>query len=187
VQAFGLAACLWPAILAGQTRAIDTEHSVLTVHVFKSGLFSAFAHNHEIAAPIAEGTVEVSPRPWVSLRADARKMQVLDPETSEETRAQTQRTMQGAAVLDSQRFPGISFRSTSVDPTGDSHWLVHGNLTLHGQTKPVVVGVVLKDGHYRGTAMLNQREFGMAPVSIAGGTIKVKDALRIEFDIVLAK
>jgi len=114
--ACGLITFLWPAILAGQTRAIDTKHSVLTVHVFKSGLFSAFAHNHEIAAPIAGGAVEVSPIPRVSLRVDARKMRVLDPETS-----------------------------------------------------------------------FQQREFGMTPVSIAGGTIKVKEEVKIEFDIVLAK
>jgi len=187
VQAFGLVACLWPAILAGQPRAIDTGRSVLIVHVFKSGLFSVFAHNHEIAAAIADGDVEVAQRPRVSLRVDARKMRVLDPESSEDTRAEIQRTMQGPAVLDSERFPEISFRSTSADPARNGHWFVHGNLTLHGETKPVAVDVVLKDGHYRGTATLKQREFGMTPVSIAGGTITVKDALRIEFDIVLAK
>jgi len=183
----GLITFLWPAILAGQTRAIDTKHSVLTVHVFKSGLFSAFAHNHEIAAPIAGGAVEVSPIPRVSLRVDARKMRVLDPETSEGTRAEIQRTMQGPAVLDSERFPAISFQSTSVGQAGNDHWVVHGNLTLHGQMKPIAVNVVLKDGHYRGTATFQQREFGMTPVSIAGGTIKVKEEVKIEFDIVLAK
>jgi hypothetical protein len=92
-------ACLWPTILAGQSRAIDPARSVVTIHVFKSGLFSGFAHNHEIAAPIAEGTVEVSQQK-VSLRVDARRMRVLDPEASESTRADIQKTMQGPTVLD---------------------------------------------------------------------------------------
>lgn len=81
LQAFGLVACLWPAILAGQTRAIDTRRSVLIIHVFKSGLFSGFAHNHEIAAAIAEGDVKLTQPLRVSLRVDTRKMRVLDPET----------------------------------------------------------------------------------------------------------
>ncbi|MGC1106089.1 MAG: YceI family protein [Candidatus Acidiferrales bacterium] len=178
-------ACLWPAIVAGQGRTIDTGHSVVTIHVFKSGVFSGFAHNHEIAAPIAEGTVEVS-KQRVSLRMDARSMRVLDPEVSESTRSEIQKTMQGSTVLDSERFPEITFQSTRVEQAGNGHWSVRGNLTLHGQTKPVTVDVTLKDGHYRGTATLKQRDFGMSPVSIAGGTVKVKDELKIEFDIVLA-
>lgn len=184
-RALGAVACLWPAIVAGQGVAIDTGHSVVTIHVFKSGVFSGFAHNHEIAAPIAEGTVEVS-KQRVSLRMDARSMRVLDPEVSESTRSEIQKTMQGSTVLDSERFPEITFQSTRVEQAGNGHWSVRGNLTLHGQTKPVTVDVTLKDGHYRGTATLKQRDFGMSPVSIAGGTVKVKDELKIEFDIVLA-
>jgi hypothetical protein len=49
----------------------------------------------------------------------------------------------------------------------------------------VDVDVALKDGHFEGFAQLKQRDFGMTPVSIAGGTVKVKDEVRIEFTIVL--
>ncbi|MGH9576820.1 MAG: hypothetical protein ACRD3R_05220, partial [Terriglobales bacterium] len=35
-----------------QSRAIDSGRSTLTVRVFKAGLFSFAAHNHEIQAPI---------------------------------------------------------------------------------------------------------------------------------------
>jgi hypothetical protein len=38
-----------------QSQPVDTAHSVITVRVFKSGLFSAFADNHEIRAPISSG------------------------------------------------------------------------------------------------------------------------------------
>jgi hypothetical protein len=30
---------------------------------------------------------------------------------------------------------------------------------------------------------LKQRDFGITPVSVAGGTVKVKDQVKIEFDI----
>jgi hypothetical protein len=41
---------------ASSERAIDAERSVLTVHVYKAGLFSSFGHDHEIRAPIQTGT-----------------------------------------------------------------------------------------------------------------------------------
>ena len=40
-----------------ENRPINTERSTLTVLVFKSGLFSAFADNHVISAPIAAGSI----------------------------------------------------------------------------------------------------------------------------------
>jgi hypothetical protein len=40
------------------------------------------------------------------------------------------------------------------------------------------------NGKYRGSAKLRQTEFGITPVSIGGGSIKVKDDIRIEFEIV---
>jgi len=171
----------------GEVHAIDVAHSVLKIRVYKSGFFSAFAHNHEIEAPIAQGRVELPMSPSATLLVDARKLRVLDPDLAVGQRAEVQKTMDGPQVLDSSRFPEISFRSTATEKMGADHWTVRGNLTLHGQTRPVVVDVALRDGHYRGSATLKQRDFGITPVSIAGGTVKVKDQVKIEFDILLAK
>jgi polyisoprenoid-binding protein YceI len=171
--------------LFAENRAIDVNHSMLKVRVFKSGLFSPFAHNHEIEAPISEGTADLS-APKVALRIDTRTLRVQDVDVSANDRAEIQKTMEGPTVLDSQHFPQISFQSTNVEGLSDDHWKVRGNLALHGQTNPVVVDVTLKDGHYFGSATVKQRDFGMTPVSIAGGTVRVKDEVRIEFDIALA-
>ncbi len=166
-----------------QSRAIDTERSTLTVHVFKAGLFSFAAHNHEIRAPIASGSLVESDAPAVELSADARRLKVLDPELPADKRAEVHKTMHSAEVLDSQQFPEIRFRSTSVEKTREGNWTVHGQLTLHGQTQPVVVSVTGSSGHYRGSCAFKQRTFGIQPVSLAGGTIKVKDEVKIEFEI----
>ena len=176
---------IWTAALWGQSRAMDVNHSVLKIRVFKSGFFSAFAHNHEIEAPITQGVVNLSASPSIELRVDARRLRVLDPELSADKRAEVQRTMDGPAVLDSNRFPEIVFQSTSVEKIGADHWTVRGNLTLHGQTRPVIVDVALRDGRYEGSATLKQRGFGITPVSIAGGTVKVKDEVKVEFGIAL--
>jgi polyisoprenoid-binding protein YceI len=178
----------WAAAAASTDgRAIDAAHSSLKLRVSKSGFFSAFAHNHEIEAPIESGEVTESGNPSVELRVNARKMRVLDPEASADTKAQIQKTMLGPQVLDTERFPEIRFQSTEVEAKGTGHWVVQGTLDLHGQSRPVTVDVALKDGMYRGTATLKQTGFGMKPVTVAGGTVKVKDEIRVEFEIALVK
>jgi polyisoprenoid-binding protein YceI len=77
--------------------------------------------------------------------------------------------MQGAEVLDVGHFPVIHFRSTGVEPEGTDHWMVHGNLDLHGQTHPISFEIALKDVLHQGSAVLKQTGFGIAPVKVAGG------------------
>lgn len=180
--------CLTPlAAASSDAREIDIAHSTITVRVYKSGFLSAFGHNHEIQAPIQSGQVKESGDLSVVLRVDAPRLRVLDPEASESTRAQIQETMLGPQVLDVDRFPEIRFQSTEIEPRGLEQWIVHGKLTLHGRERPVSFEVVLKGDHYRGSAPLKQTDFGMKPVTVAGGTVKVKDEVKIEFEIALMK
>ena len=170
-----------PRISCAQERPIDTVGSKLTVRAFKSGLFSGFADNHEIQAPIASGMIdEAAGR--VKFKVESGKMKVLDPQMKPARRQEVQDKMLGPEVLDSTRFPEIRFESNSVERSGDSY-VVHGNLSLHGVTKPVDINVRSENGAYTGTCTLKQHEFGIEPISIAGGTVKVKDELKIEFDI----
>jgi polyisoprenoid-binding protein YceI len=165
------------------TEDIDVEHSTLTIRVYKTGLFSAFAHDHEINAPIRHGSSDEE-KQTAELSVDARTLRVVDPGVSASERAQIQATMLGPKVLDSEKFQEIKFHSTGVERAGDGKWTVNGELTLHGQTHPVKVEVQGEKGHFRGSALLRQKEFGITPVSIAGGSVKVKDEIRVEFDIV---
>jgi polyisoprenoid-binding protein YceI len=163
---------------------MDVARSTLTVRVFKAGLFSAFGHNHEIRAPLAHGSFdEREDNPSVELVVDARQLQALDPDLSPQDRAEVQKTMLGPDVLDSARFPEIRFRSLAVEKAGEGKWRLHGDLTLHGQTRPALVEVKGEPGHYRGWATVRQTDFGIKPVSAAGGTIKVKNEVRVEFEI----
>jgi polyisoprenoid-binding protein YceI len=171
----------WCCALAG-VRDIDTEESALTVRVYKSGLFSAFAHDHEIRAPIQSGRFDEQKR-TVEFKVKSADLKVLDPDGSDSERSQVQHTMEGPKVLDPEKFPEISFHSTSVEAAGPGKWNVQGDLTLHGQTHPVKVEVEGANGHYRGSSRFPQTEFGITPITIGGGSIKVKDEVRIEFDI----
>ena len=175
---------LWSPASPAQ-RQIDTQKSSLRIHVSKSGLFSAFAHDHDIDAPIESGSVTENGTPAVEILVDTRKLRVLDPETSSDTRLEIQNTMLGPQVLETERYPELHFRSVTVRPVGTDRWIVTGTLDLHGQTHQVTVDVMRKDGLYRGSTTLKQTSFGMTPVTVAGGTVKVKDDLRIEFQIAL--
>jgi hypothetical protein len=48
------------------------------------------------------------------------------------------------------------------------------------------VPVTHEKGAYRGSVRIKQRDYGITPISIAGGTVKVKDELSIELEIVPA-
>jgi polyisoprenoid-binding protein YceI len=166
---------------------IDVEHSTIRIHVGKAGLFSAAGHEHWVAAPIAEGSLEETPPGHISFRVDARKMKVEEDQSlSPEHQAEVQRTMQ-TQVLESDQFPEITFRSTSVRDTAGDAWEVLGDLTLHGKTRPVMAKVQKQQGAYVGRCQFKQTEFGIQPVRVAGGVVKVKDQLDIEFSVVPAR
>jgi len=110
---------------------------------------------------------------------------VLDPEVGSDTRAQVQQTMQDPQVLNSDHFPEIRFESTKIEAKGQNRWIVRGNLTLHGQSHHIIFDVALSDRLYRGTATIKQTDFGITPVSVAGGSVKVKDDVKVEFGIAL--
>jgi polyisoprenoid-binding protein YceI len=168
---------------ASSQKPIDTQRSVLTVRVYKAGAFSAFGHEHAIRAPIQNGTFDED-RGTVDFVIDANALRVVDSGVSDRDRAEIQSTMLGPKVLDSTQFHEIRFHATDVRPSSQKRWIVQGDVTLRGQTHPVKVDVERLEGQYRGSARLRQSEFGITPVTVAGGTIKVKDEVRVEFEIV---
>ena len=89
-------------------------------------------------------------------------------------------------VLESATYPDIVFRSTQVRRTGALAWEVSGNLTLHGVTRRVSVEVTREDNAYVGTARIKQTEFGIQPIKIGGGVVKVKDELEMSFRVYAA-
>ena len=120
-----------------------------------------------------------------NLTVDARQMRVMDKDVSDKDRAEIQETMLGPKVLDTAQFPEIRFRSTAVEPAGDGRWTVSGDLTLHGQTHPVKLEVRATKRTLSGHRHeLKQKDFGIEPIIVGGGAVKVKNELRVEFDIV---
>lgn len=156
--------------------------SPIIIHVHKAGLFSAFGHDHVITAPIASGTLDAKAM-TVEITVDTKQMKVADPDVSEKDRAEIQATMLGPKVLDAEKYPEIRFRSSRVEQMGAQRYRVTGRLELHGASRDLSFDVSGGPDRFQGKTRLKQRNFGIEPVSFAGGTVKVKDEVEIEFDV----
>ena len=167
--------------VSAQQHKIDTQKSTLTIHVGKTGVFSGLGHDHEVRAPIQSGTEDTGSHAAVEIHVDARELRVIDKDASEKERAEVQKTMLGPEVLDSDAHREIVFKSTAADSTGQGQWTLHGNLTLRGQTRPVIVRVTLRDGRYIGETTVKQTDFGITPPGKAG--VRAKDEVKIQFDV----
>lgn len=141
-----------------------------------------FAHDHVITAPIASQTLDAKAM-TVHITVGAKQMRVADPDVSDKDRAEIQATMLGPKVLDAEKYPEIRFQSSRVEQTGAQRYRVTGKLELHGVSRELSFEVHGGPDRYQGKTKLKQRDFGIEPVSIAGGTVKVKDEVDVEFDV----
>jgi polyisoprenoid-binding protein YceI len=167
------------------SRPFDLQHSKMTVHVYKQGMFSFLADDHEVDAPILSGTYDSAGKA-VELTVDATKMRVIDPSLSAQKRESVQTNMAGPQVLDVMHYPTITFHSTAIDDVDPNHWIVTGDLMLRGQIHSVTVKVHEMDAtNFMGTATIRQTAFGITPIRIAGGAVAVKDDVTVEFAVAL--
>jgi polyisoprenoid-binding protein YceI len=174
---------------------INAGQSRFTVRALVGGLLSAVAgHDHTIAirdfygaAQFTYGSVTPAALQF-TVKADS--LAVTD-KVSESDRNQIQTTMRNE-VLDVNSYPEITFKSTGITATrleeGKYETRISGDLTLHGTTRPLTINAAVTfyatSLHADGQFALRQTEYGIKPVSVAGGTIKVKDELRFSFHIV---
>jgi len=125
------------------------------------------------------------------VRADS--LEVMDDIKSAD-RQEMESTM-NQSVLETAKYPEIAFAATGVSTTqlseGRYQANLNGSLTLHGVSRPIAIpaqvtllGDMLRAG---GEFSLLQTNFGINLVSVAGGTLKLKDELKIAFDIVARK
>jgi YceI-like domain len=172
------AATAWPS-----AEELDLTRSRITVHVYKSGLFSPFADNHVIEGKLHEGSITLTNPAGVTVVVRADGLGVLDPGLAPDKRNEVQARMIGPEVLDAAAYPEIRFASTAVHQSGPDRWHVAGDLTIHGQTRPIEFDTSRTGGVFRGSVRVRQHDFGITPISIIGGTVKVKDEILIEFEI----
>ena len=197
----GLTLLLAPLAVGAQSDrySVDSQQSKMEIHVSKEGAFKAFGHDHLIAAKQVSGQAQFDPqtidKSTVKLRIPTKSLTVVDPGESEKDRQDVQATMGSEKVLDVAKFPEITFASNSVSAakkTSDGWELtLAGTLNLHGVEKPVSFPLHLhadnNELHGQGEISILQTDYGITPVKVGGGTVKVKDKLKITFNIVARK
>lgn len=196
----------WPDFPAPGAREVvhrvDPEASELRIRVDPEGPMARLGHSHVIGGSVISGSVVTGQRPAdtrIDIRIDATALEVdrpewrasegLKPELDASAVAGTLENMRSESVLDVQRHPEISIRSTAVS---GPEWLpdVNVRIRLRGVVREVEVPVAVQRGPRRivagGAFELRQTDFGIEPFSAAGGALRVSDRMRIRFRIVAA-
>ena len=193
-MASGLAADMMRSPATQIRYKIDTAQSRFTVRASAGGLLSALGHDHNIAIREFSGEALVTPGSLspasLNLVIKADSLAVTD-KVSDKDRNEIQSTMKNN-VLETGKYPEIVFKSTEISGDklheGTYRVRISGELTLHGETHQVTINseVEFSAGvlRARGEFPVKQTAYKITPVSAAGGTVKVKDELKLSFDIV---
>jgi len=183
---------LIPVRIEASRLCVDAARSRFAIHVGSAGLFGAFGHDHLIEARGIQGCGEIdaakAEQSSVDLTFTTRDILVIDPEHPKD-RPKVQQTME-TEVLKIAEFPEIRFKSSRVTkkPGG---FVVDGTLTIRGRAQNVSIPLSLTEerssGGFKahGQYAFKQSLFGIQPISLMGGAVRVKDELKIEFDLTL--
>jgi polyisoprenoid-binding protein YceI len=106
--------------------------------------------------------------------------------TNNETR---DNDIRSSNFLEIDKYPTITFTSTSVVPKGNEHWDLNGDLTVKGITHPLTLDVVrygeFNDqmmGHriaYGATGRINRKDFGLSFHAVLDGRLVVSEQIDI--------
>jgi polyisoprenoid-binding protein YceI len=89
-----------------------------------------------VSAPIASGEFSDTGARYVNFAVDAHRLRVKpDKKVNQKDEAEIQETMQ-QKVLQSEKYPLVQFRSSSVDQAGGENWRITGQLTLQVLASP---------------------------------------------------
>jgi polyisoprenoid-binding protein YceI len=172
---------------------IQTQGSTFTVKAFATGMLSMFGHSPTIAIPDFGGEVlfnaDAVEQSSIRMVIHSSALIVID-DISKKDREEINRTMH-QEVLESDSYPDIVYECSrlSASKTGNGQYLasLNGELTLHGVTRnqPVSARVSSSDDKLRATGEFPVRlsDYEIRPVTAAAGTVKLKDELKLSFDI----
>jgi polyisoprenoid-binding protein YceI len=174
--------------------SVDTSASQFTVQAFATGLLSVLGHNPTIGIRDYEGQIEFTPETYegasVRLAIHTGSMEILDEMKGDDRRKMEQLMYEN--VLDVDHFPTAVYESKliSLEKQGENvlRARVSGALTFHGVTQAqsfearvVSLGTMLR---ISGGFSLRQSDYGIKPVSFAAGTLRLKDEIKFNFELV---
>lgn len=173
---------------------LDAAQSRFMIRTHSGGLLWFKGHDHFIAARDFTGEAELTPTAvtpaalTLTVRADS-LAETRDVFTEQQKQIINREIRE--LVLETAKYPEITFRSTQVTvrptPAGFDARL-GGDLTLHGVTRHVQIpALVTLSGptlRARGEFTINRGDYNVKATSALHGTIRVRDRLKLSFDIV---
>jgi polyisoprenoid-binding protein YceI len=171
----------------------DAKRSKFTVQAFATGFLSAMGHNPTIAIRNFNGEVEFAPD---ELEASALRLAIqsallsVQDDINDKDRREIERVMK-TEVLEVEKYPEITYEASSITVGRlDAAFYManlNGNLSFHGVTRKqsLTVRIAALGASLRASSRfsLNQSDYNIKPVSVAGGALKLKDELRFAFDV----
>jgi polyisoprenoid-binding protein YceI len=171
----------------------DPAQSRFTVQAFAAGMLSFLGHNPTFAVRDFTGELQLDPGPPSSARLEivvkAGSLTLIDKVSPADRREIEGRMRDEVLAVD--RYPEIRFESSDVSArplSGDQFQLrIRGRLTLRGVTAPVEMSSEMHLGgetvRLTGETPLLLSAFRIPPVTALGGTLRLKDQLRVVFDL----
>ncbi len=176
---------------------IDGRASRFTVQAFATGMLARMGHNPTIGIRDFSGEMNFDPDKLQAggfhLIIKTASLSVQDDISDKDLR-EIERLMH-KEVLETAKFPEIVYDASSVSVAKMADALysatLNGNLTMHGVTRNQQIAVrVASFGtmlRASGDFLLDQTDYNIKLVSVAGGTLKLKDELKFSFEIVARK
>jgi len=193
-QASGASTLENSAGLATQRYRLDASQSKFIAHALRGGLLWFKGHDHLVAVREFTGEAEITPDSITpaSLEIVAKAGSMV--ETSSVFTDQQKQIIDKELreiVLQQDKYPDITFRSTSVTGKAASanqyDLKIAGDLTLHGVTRqitiPTKVTVTGSDLRAQGEFSVNRDDFKVKATSAVHGLIRVRNKIKFMFDI----
>jgi polyisoprenoid-binding protein YceI len=176
---------------------MDSRASRFTVQAFATGMLARMGHNPTIGIRDFSGEMKFDPDKLQAggfhLVIKTASLSVQD-DMNDKDRREIERLM-SQEVLETSKFPEVVYDASNITITKMADALysaaVSGNLTMHGvtnsQTIPVRVALFGSMLRASGDFSLEQTDYNIKLVSVAGGALKLKDELKFSFEIVARK
>lgn len=158
----------------------DQDSGDCFVFTYKEGLLSLVAHDLKIRVTRFSLEVDETARTVEgTFAADSLRVVCAmdgDDESPGSLSADQKREIEGNIVRDvlaAAKYPEVCYRSTAVAVV-DGGFAVEGELSLHGQRRPLAVALRPSPDGYVASARVHQPDFGIRPYSALFGTLKVQ-------------
>lgn len=174
---------------------LDSSQSKFIARAFAGGLLWFKGKDHFVAVREFTGEAQITPGAITpaSLEITAKAASMVETrDVFTEQQKQIINKELRDIVLEPEKYPDITFKSTSV--TGKSlgadryELKIDGNLTLHGVTRgitiPTEVTLTGNDMRARGEFSIDRDDFGIKATSAFHGLVRVRNKIEFTFDIV---